>query len=115
MAKTGSKYKLQEIIPLQTIIDSINSSTNNILLEIGRAVAPREYAVRFYNDKEQPIFYMNEERLRYTVEKAIFLSSFNHWEQVIDILYKNNALELDEEQCIHLNERLYGTTSKVID
>lgn len=115
MAKTGSKYKLQEIIPLQTIIDVVNSSANDVLLEIGRAVAAKEYAVRFYNDKEQPIFYKNEERLRYTVEKAIFLSSFNHWEEVIDILYKNNALELDEEQCSRLNEKLYGNTHKVID
>ena len=113
MAKIGSKYKLQDIIPLQTIINTVNSSTNNILLEIGRAVAPREYAVRFYSDREQPQFYMNEERLLYTVHKAICISSFNHWEQVIDILYKNNVLELDEEQCSGLNEKLYGITHKV--
>ena len=75
MAKIGSKYKLQDIIPLQTIINTVNSSTNNILLEIGRAVAPREYAVRFYSDREQPQFYMNEERLLYTVHKAICISS----------------------------------------
>jgi hypothetical protein len=113
MAKTGSKYKLQDIIPMQTIIDTVNSSTNNVLLEIGRTVAPREYAVRFYNDEEQPRFYKNEERLLYTVQKAILLSSFNHWEQVIDILYKNNALELDEEQYRCLNERLYGIIPEV--
>lgn len=112
MAKTGSKYKLQDIIPLQTIIDTVNSSTNNVLLEIGRIVAPEEYAVRFYNDKEQSIFYKNEERLRYAIRKAISISSFNHWEQVVDILYKNNVLELDQEHRNLLNERLYGITSE---
>ncbi|MCT8976743.1 hypothetical protein N4T77_09040 [Clostridium sp. CX1] len=111
MAKRGSKYKLQDIIPLQTIIDTVNSSTNNVLLEIGRAVAPGEYAVRFYNDREQPRFYKNEERLRYTVQKAILISSFNHWREVIDILCKNNELELDEDQCSCLNERLNGSIS----
>jgi hypothetical protein len=108
MAKIGSKYKLQDIIPLQTIIDTTNSSINSVLLEISRAVAPGEYAVRFYNDREQPRFYKNEERLRYTVQKAISVSSFNHWEEVVDILYKNNALELNEEQRSCLNEKLYG-------
>jgi hypothetical protein len=106
MAKIGSKYKLQDIIPLQTIISTVNSTTGNILLEIGRSVAPGEYAVRFYNDREKPQFYMNEERLLYTVHKAICISSFNHWEQVIDILYKNNALELDEEQYRCIDEKL---------
>ena len=114
MAKSGSKYKLQHIIPLQTIIDTINSSTNNVLLEIARAVAPDEYAVRFYNDREQPRFYKNVERLLYTVQKAIFISSFNRWEQVVVILYKNNVLELDEEQCSCLNEKLYGIISEDI-
>jgi hypothetical protein len=110
MAKTGSKYKLQDIIPLQTIIDTINSSTNNVLLEIGRVVAPGEYSVRFYEDKKQPRFYKNEERLRDTIQRVISVSSFNHWEQTVDILYKNNVLELDEEQC----RLLYGITPKDI-
>ena len=110
MAKSGSKYKLQEIIPLQTIIDTVNSSTDNVLLEIGRAVASKEYAVRFFNDMEQPKFYKNEVRLLYTVQKAILISSFKQWDDVIDILYKNNKLELDEDQCSLLNEKLYGNT-----
>lgn len=110
MAKSGSKYKFQDIIPLQTIIDTVNSSTDNVLLQIGRAVAQNEYAVRFFNDREQPQFYKNEERLLYTVQKAILISSFKQWDDIIDILYKNSALELDEEQCSSLNERLYGIT-----
>jgi hypothetical protein len=108
VAKSGSKYKLQDIIPLQTIIDTVNSSTDNVLLEIGRAVAPKEYAVRFFNDMEQPKFYKNEVRLLYTVQKAILISSFKQWDDVIDILYKNNELELDEDKCSSLNEKLYG-------
>lgn len=108
MAKSGSKYKLQDIIPLQTIIDTVNSSTDNVLLEIARAVASKEYAVRFFNDMEQPQFYKNEVRLLYTVQKAILISSFKQWDDVIDILYKNNKLELDEDQCSSLNEKLYG-------
>lgn len=108
MARTGSKYKFQDIIPLETIIDSVNTITSDVLLDIGRAVAPQEYAVRFYKDRSQPRFYNNIERLRYTVQKAISISSFNHWEQVLDILYKNYALDLDEEQYILLNEKLYG-------
>lgn len=108
VAKSGSKYKLQDIIPLQTIIDTVNSSTGNVLLEIGRAVASKEYAVRFFNDMEQPQFYKNEVRLLYTVQKAILISSFKKWDDVIDILYKNNELELDEDQCSSLNEKLYG-------
>lgn len=111
MAKTGSKYKFKDIIPLKIIIDTVNASTNNILLEIGRAVAPGEYAVRFYDDRMQPRFYQNEERLRDTIQRLISLSSFNHWEQVVDILYKNNTLELDEEQCRYLNEKLQGIIS----
>lgn len=107
MAKMGSKYKFQDIIPLETIIDTVNSSSSNVLLEIGRAVAPGEYAVRFFEDTEHPAFYKDEERLRYTIQKAICISSFNHWEEVVDILYKNNAMELDEEQCSFLNEKLY--------
>ena len=110
VAKSGSKYKLQDIIPLQTIIDTVNSSTGNVLLEIGRAVASKEYAVRFFNDMEQPKFYKNEVRLLYTVQKAILISSFKQWDDVIDILYKNNELELDEDQCSLLNEKLYGNT-----
>lgn len=108
MARTGSKYKLQDIIPIQIIIDTVNSSTSDVLLEIGRAVVPREYAIKFYDDREQPRFYKNEERLRYTVQKAISLSSFNHWDQVVDILYKNNSLKLNEEQRSSLKEKLYG-------
>lgn len=111
MAKTGSKYKLGDIIPLQNILDAVDSSTNDILLKIGRSVGPEEYAVRFYNDKRQPIFYINEEKLRYAIKKIISISSFNHWEQVIDILYKNNALELNHEQISLLNEKLYGIVS----
>jgi hypothetical protein len=99
MAKTGSKYKFQDIIPLHTIIDAVNFSTYNVLLEIGRTVAPSEYAVRFYDDSKQPRFYKNEERLRDTIQRVISISSFNHWEQVVYILYKNKILELDEEQC----------------
>jgi hypothetical protein len=111
MAKTGSKYKLNDIIPLQTILDTVDASTNNVLLEIGRTVVPEEYAVRFYNDRQQSVFYKNEEKLRYAVKKAITISSFNHWDQVVDILYKNNALELNQEQCSRLNEKLYGIVS----
>ncbi|MCB2288490.1 hypothetical protein LGK97_01745 [Clostridium sp. CS001] len=110
MAKSGGKYKLQDIIPLQTIIDTVNSTTDNVLLEIGRAVASKEYAVRFFNDREQPKFYKNEVRLLYTVQKAILISSFKQWDDVIDILYKNNELKLDEDQCSLLNEKLYGNT-----
>ena len=109
MAKSGSKYKLQDIIPLQTIIDAVNSSTDNVLMEIGRAFASKEYAVRFFNDIKQPQFYKNEVRLLYTVQKAILISSFKQWDDVIGILYKNNELELDEDQCSSLNEKLYGT------
>ena len=108
MAKSGSKYKLQDIIPLQTIIDTVNSSADTVLLEIGRAVATKEYAVRFFNDREHPRFYKNEERLLYTVQKAILISSFKQWEDVIYILYKNKELELDHDQCSSLNEKLHG-------
>lgn len=113
MARTGSKYKLDDIISLQNVLDAVDSSTSNILLEIGRIAAPEEYAVRFYNDKEQSVFYKNDERLRYAVGKAISISSFNHWMQVIDILYKNNVLELNQEQRSSLEEKLYGTISDV--
>ncbi|NLZ47682.1 MAG: hypothetical protein GX895_02645 [Clostridiales bacterium] len=112
MARSGSKYKFQDIIPLQNIIDSINSSSGDVLLEVGRAVAPQEYAIRFYKDRSQPRFYNNIERLRYTVLKAITVSSFNHWEQVLNILYKNHVLDLDEEQEIFLNEKLYGIANE---
>lgn len=108
MARIGSKYKFQDIIPLETIIDGVNASTSDVLLEIGRVIVPQEYAVRFYKDRSQPRFYNNVERLRYTVLKAISISSFNHWEQVLDILYKNYLLDLDEEQYRLLNEKLYG-------
>ena len=108
MARSGSKYKLQDTIPLQTIIDTVNFSTDTVLLEIGRAFATKEYAVRFFNEREHPRFYKNEERLLYTVQKAILISSFKQWDEVIDILYKNSALELDENQCSSLNERLHG-------
>lgn len=108
MARMGSKYKFHDVIPLETIIDSVNTSTSDVLLEIGRAIAPQEYAVRFYKDRSQPRFYNNLERLRYTVLKSISISSFDHWEQVLDILYKNYAIDLDEEQHIFINEKLYG-------
>ncbi|WP_163195413.1 hypothetical protein [Clostridium thermarum] len=108
MPKIGSKYKLQDIVPLQTILDTVDNIESNVLLQISRIVASQEYAVRFYNDKLQPVFYKNDERLRYAVMKAISISSFDHWEQVIDILHKNDALELTQEQYINLNEKLYG-------
>ena len=109
MAKSGSRYKFQDIIPLQTIIETVNSSTETVLLEIGRAVATKEYAVRFFNDREHPRFYKNEERLLYTVQKAILISSFKQWDDVIDILYKNGELELDENKCSSLKEILLGS------
>jgi len=112
MARTGSKYKYHDVIPLETILDTVDFSTSNLLLEIGRAVAPQEYAIRFFEDSSKKPFYKNIERLRYTVQKAISISSFNHWEEVIDILYKNNALNLDKEQSIYLNEKLYGIANE---
>lgn len=107
MGKKQGKYKLQNVVPMENVLKSICNAPVTVLLKIGHVVAPTDYAVKFYYNKQHSMFYKNKEKLRKVIIRAFAMGAFNHREQTILMLYQADRLELTQTQFSCLCEKLF--------
>ena len=62
MGKPGKKWK--ETVPMDKVMDAINTFPITKLMPAAKIVCGTDYAVRFYNNKKHTLFYKNEEAFR---------------------------------------------------
>ena len=84
MGKSGCKWK--ESVSMETVIQAINISPINSLLPIAKVVCGSDYSVRYYNNKNHPIFYHNDEGVRKALRRCLSIGAFNHRETIIRML-----------------------------
>lgn len=72
-----------------------------LLLEMGKRVAPTDFAVRFYYDKRHPKFHLNRKSLRKAIRRAWSRGAFEHPEQLCEMLFESEN---------HLPKRLFDSS-----
>ena len=106
MGKSHSKYKLKNIISFEEVFNKLDIISNDILFEIGESIASTDYAVYYFNNKKHPQYYKNVDGLKHAVRKSLSIGAFNNREKTIDLLYRNDIIDLTQEQYKSLCERL---------
>jgi len=101
VSKLSEDYKEKLHNLGKPITEVINDLPVKTLLRIGKRVCHSDYAVRFYNNKQHPQFYHNQEALKCSIRRAWGVGAFNHKEQIPDILedegYVKYPMNIEEE------------------
>lgn len=68
------------------LINAINTFPISKLMPAAKLVCSTDYAVRFYNNKNHPKFYRNQEAFRHALRRCVAFNAFNHKETLIQML-----------------------------
>lgn len=79
-----SNYK--ENIPTQFIINKINTLPVSKLMPVAKIVCKTDCAVTYYQNKNHPQFYHNQDALRKALRRCFSIGAFNHREIIIQKL-----------------------------
>ena len=93
MGKPGRKWK--ESVPMQTVIDAINTFPIKELQPVAKYVCSTDYAVRYYNNKKHPKFYHNDEAFRKALRRCVAIGAFEHRETIVRMLGLDEDIEED--------------------
>ena len=91
MGRKGRKWK--ETVPMQVVIDAINTKPIKELLPAAKVVCGSDYAVRFYNNKNHPGFYKNEEAFRKALRRCVAIGAFDHRATIVRMLDLEPSME----------------------
>ena len=84
MGKHNGKWK--ETVPMQTILDAINTMPISKLMPAAKLVCGTDYAVMFYNNKKHPKFYKNADAFRRALRRCVAIGAFDHRATIIRML-----------------------------
>lgn len=72
--------------------------SDEILLEIGKALGSSDFTVRWYNNKDHPGFYKNRANLETAIRRIWCIGAFNHRDRIIQILKDHEIIEDNYEE-----------------
>ena len=93
MGKPGRKWK--ESVPMDQVVEAINTYPISKLMPVAKLVCSSDYAVCFYNNKNHPKFYRNEEAFRKALRRCLHMGAFEHRTTIIEMLDLKPDVETD--------------------
>ena len=85
-----SKWK--EEVPMEVVINLINTLDIKDLMPIAKLVCGTDYAVRFFKNPNHKMFYKNEESFRKSLRRCLSFGAFEHRKQIIRYFYREGFL-----------------------